>query len=100
MTDAIDEYIIQHLKSYKEVKLINISNQLESKLIELAENKDSALQLGIEKELKLKAALIKNKLLGNTEKVKRDMYLINKFPGFQKSQIKEKVEILNINIFN
>jgi len=25
MTDAIDEYIIQHLKSYKEVKLINIS---------------------------------------------------------------------------
>ena len=36
MTDAIDEYIIQHLKSYKELKLINISkDNLEIKVVVL-----------------------------------------------------------------
>lgn len=45
--------------------------------------------------LKIQSALIKNKIFSNNDKLKRDMYLINKFPGFKKSEIFDKLKILN-----
>ncbi len=50
----------------------------------------------LKRKIRLRAAMSKNKLMGNENKILRDKYLTNKFPGIDKSEFAYKLHQINV----